>query len=123
MESWARCSRGRKGAGCRLTWRSAEEKVSGEGCEDGWHRAGFYAAVREPEGSERASAHGSIVQRAGLACQCLTSHVVMCFCLPTRLPYNFLLLWLCSFDPVGSVPVGMVFESPHAESVSGGYQE
>ena len=32
-------------------------------------------------------------------------------------------LWLCSFDPVGSVPVGMVFESPQAESVSGGYQE
>ena len=62
MESWARCSRGRKGAGCRLTWRSTEEKVSGEGCEDPRHRAGFYAAVGVPEGLERASAHGSIVQ-------------------------------------------------------------
>ena len=62
MESWARWGRGRKATECRLTWRSAEEKASGEGCEDARRRAGFYAAVREPEGSERASAHGSIVQ-------------------------------------------------------------
>ena len=26
---------------CRLTWRSAEEKVSGEGCEGARHRAAF----------------------------------------------------------------------------------
>ena len=27
--------------GCRLTWRSTEEKVSGEGCEGARHRAAF----------------------------------------------------------------------------------
>ena len=27
--------------GCRLTWRSAEEKVSGEGCEGARRRAAF----------------------------------------------------------------------------------
>ena len=48
--------------GCRLTWRSAEEKVSGEGCEGVRQRTGFYASVSVPEGVERASAHGSIVQ-------------------------------------------------------------
>ncbi len=37
------------------------------------------------------------------------------------LPFHFLLLWLCSFDPVGSVHVGLGFESIRAESVSGGW--
>ena len=77
--------------GCRLTWRSAEEKVSGEGCEGARHRAGFYAAVREPEGLERASAHGSTVQRASAACQSLVSHEVGCVCLLTALRFHFLL--------------------------------
>ena len=67
---------------CRLTWRSAEEKASGEGCEDARRRAGFYAAVREPEGLERASAHGSTVQRASAACHIPVSHEVGCVCLP-----------------------------------------
>ena len=70
---------------CRLTWRSAEEKASGEGCEDARRRAGFYAAVREPEGLERASAHGSTVQGASAACHILVSHEVGCVCLPTVL--------------------------------------
>ena len=31
----------RRAARCRLTWRSAEEKVSGEGCEGARRRAAF----------------------------------------------------------------------------------
>ena len=62
MESWASWDTGRKATECRLTRRSAQEKVSGEGCEGVRRRTGFYAAVCVPEGLERASAHGSIVQ-------------------------------------------------------------
>jgi len=31
--------------GCRLTWKSTEQKATGEWCEGARHRAGFYAAV------------------------------------------------------------------------------
>ena len=33
VESWARCGGRRRAEGCRLTWRFAEEKESGEWCE------------------------------------------------------------------------------------------